>query len=339
MNIFQEKIGEIRLQKAVQKYLSDPSVIFHPESKTKVQVLSPGRINPHEGPDFLDFAMLMNGKIIVGDAEFHHRSSLWKEHKHSNDPNYKSVIMHIVLDHDMDLGLPFETLVVPEKEIITIYKEQIDAQKHKPDIFSLEELQNFSLIRLLRHTTEMQKFINEFGLESAIGRFTEDFLKRYLSKRRRPAYNLDKLALLPELILRSEASNFVKSIAENRVLSIPDKIVSLMRERIAEEGAGLRREIILNVILPAALTQADEEARINLFVWYWSVQSLNKYGVLTRKFPELPQNYLWQQQGMLEYMREIETGSATISDALAFYGIGKLLSFFQWGPAEGYSSM
>jgi hypothetical protein len=112
-----------------------------------------------------------------------------------------------------------------------------------------------------------------------------------------------------------------------------------MRERIAEEGAGLRREIILNVILPAALTQADEEARINLFVWYWSVQSLNKYGVLTRKFPELPQNYLWQQQGMLEYMREIETGSATISDALAFYGIGKLLSFFQWGPAEGYSSM
>lgn len=334
MEIQKEKIGELRLQKAVQKYLSDPSKVLLLEKNKKVQVLSPGRINLYEGPDFLDIAILLNGKIIVGDAEFHHSSSLWNEHKHTSDPKYQSVILHIVFENNCDLGLPFETLVVPEKEILQIYREQIESHMHKPDIFSLEELQNYSLIRLLRHTTEMQKFVNNFGLEMAIGKLTEDFLHRYISKKRRPTYNLEKIASLPEQIIKSEATSFVKSIAERRRFSIPDKLVTLIREKIDEEGAGLRREIILNVILPAALTQADEESRINLFVWYWSANAMNKYGVLTRKFPELPQNFLWQQQGMLEYMREIESGSSTISEALAYYGIGKLLSFFQWGPAQ-----
>jgi hypothetical protein len=305
-------------------------------SGIKAQVLSPGRINPHEGPDFRDVALLINGKIIIGDAEFHHNSSLWFDHKHSEDSNYKNVILHIVLNDDSPNKLPFETLIVPEKEITAIYKEQIAAQQHKPDIFSLEELQNFSLIRLLRHTTEIQKLINQFGLETAVLKSTEEFLARFIAKKRRPSYNYEKVHELPEEIVRSASMSFVRQITRHETNSIPDRIVSLMKTKISNEGAGLRREIILNVVLPAALTQADEEARINLFVWYWSVPALNKYGVLTRRFPELPQNYLWQQQGMLEYMREIETSSSTISDALHFYGIGNLLSFFQWGPTDNY---
>lgn len=337
MDIHKEKIGELRLQKAVQKYLSDPSKVFLFANGSKVQILSPGRLNPHEGPDFLDVAILMNGKIIVGDAEFHHHSTLWNNHKHSEDSRYSSVIMHIVFDHDKELGLPFQTLIVPEKEIVSIYKSQIELQKHISDIFSLEELQNYALIRLLRHTTEVQRLINVSDLKSALGNFTKDFLFRYMSKRRRPTYSLHKIENLPDAITNSDALKFVSDVNRNQNFSIPDRIMNLLNKKISEEGAGLRREIILNVVLPAALTQAEEEARINLFVWYWSTPSLNKYGVLTRKFPELPQNFLWQQQGMLEYMREIEAGSQTISEALAIYGIGKLLTFFQWGPGENFT--
>lgn len=334
MKFTDEKVSEIRIQKAVQQFLSDPSKVYKVESGQKMQVLSPGRINPHEGPDFLDIAILLNGKIIVGDAEFHFCSKQWKEHNHSSDPAYKSVILHIVFADDLHLGLPFETIIVPEKEIMRIYHEQIDSLHHKPDIFSLEELQNFSLIRLLRHTTEAQRLINRYGLEEAVIEMTANFVKRYLAKRRRPSYNSEKLENFPMKVVSSEAFSFIKAISERDRFSIPDKLINLIREKIENEGAGLRREIILNVILPAALTQSDEDSRINLFVWYWSAQSFNKYGVLTRKFPDLPQNFLWQQQGMLEYMRDIESNSSTISDAIQLYGVGNLLSFFQWGISE-----
>ncbi|OGU60108.1 MAG: hypothetical protein A2X64_01075 [Ignavibacteria bacterium GWF2_33_9] len=334
MDIFQEKISELRLQKAVQQFLSDPSQVYTLESGLNVQILSPGRINPYKGPDFLDIAILLNGKIIVGDAEFHHCSSLWRDHQHSLDENFNTVILHIVLDHDCDLGLPFHTLVVPEKEMVQIYHTQIKKHKSKPDLFSLEELQNYSLIRLLRHTTEAQKLVNGAGLDFAIKSLTDDFLQRYMAKKRRPSYTQEKIADYPDYIISSKLTDFVRDIAINKRFSIPDKLITLVKEKDNKIGIGLRREIMLNVIVPCALTQADEHSRINIFSWYWSSFAMNKYGILTRKFPELPQNFLWQQQGMLEYMREIESGSNTISEALAYYGIGKLLTFFQWGPGE-----
>ena len=61
MDSLQEKISELRLQKAVQQFLSDPSQVYTLESGLNVQVLSPGRINLHKGPDFLDIAILLNG--------------------------------------------------------------------------------------------------------------------------------------------------------------------------------------------------------------------------------------------------------------------------------------
>jgi hypothetical protein len=78
----------------------------------------------------------------------------------------------------------------------------------------------------------------------------------------------------------------------------------MTKQKIAGEGVHLRREILLNAIIPMALALAEEETRIALFAWFWSTPALHSYGVLKRKFPNLPQEFLWQQQGMLEYMRE-----------------------------------
>jgi len=112
---------------------------------------------------------------------------------------------------------------------------------------------------------------------------------------------------------------------------IPDKMMQLLKEKISDEGAALRREIILNCILPLSLAIADDKARINLFLWFWSASALNIYGVLKRKFPNVPQNFLWQQQGMLEYMKEYGTKKNVEKEAFSGYGFGELLSFYYEG--------
>lgn len=333
MSLQKEKIKEIELQKAIQLYLSDPSKIFVLDNGKKIQVLSPGRLNTSEGPDFLEVAILIDSKVIIGDAEFHFAASKWNEHNHNDDSRYKSVILHIVFEKDIDLPNPFYTLILPEKKINSIYSDKIKNLKNKKEIdyFSLEELQNYSLIRLIRHITEAKKLVNKMELNQALFEFTKDFLDRFYSKKRRPYYKEEQYNSILEAITKSAAYKFIFDIKNNVEFSIPDSFIQLMKTKIADEGNALRREILLNVILPLAITQANEEARLMLFSWYWSTPSLSTYGVLSRKFPKLPQNFLWQQQGMLEFMREIEGKSSIISDALQEYGIGNLLSFIQWG--------
>ena len=59
-------MNELQLQKRLQKLLSEPSRVWITESGKQLQVLSPGRINPYEGPDFTNFGVLLDGKIVTG---------------------------------------------------------------------------------------------------------------------------------------------------------------------------------------------------------------------------------------------------------------------------------
>jgi hypothetical protein len=61
---------------------------------------------------------------------------------------------------------------------------------------------------------------------------------------------------------------------------------------------------------------------------------LNKYGKLNRRFNNIPQNYLWQQKGMLEYISDNYKNTSIISDAINQYSIGNLLDFLQIGIKE-----
>lgn len=325
------KISEKDLQYAVKIYLSDPSKIHRLTDGRNFQILSMGRINPHEGPDFLDVALLINGKVVIGNAEFHFNSSDWNNHKHQLDERYHSVILHIVCNEDAKIDAPFGTLVI-NCDILNELSEKY-RQKNETviDILSTEELQNYALIRLLRFTSNAQKIVNSNNLQDSIKTLTQMFLVRYLQKRNRRRLDIEKIEKIVNSIAESPMLEFVYKIKNNEQTSIADEMVKLSKVKIAEEGIAMRREIILNVVLPLALTQADEAKRIGLFVWYWSTRSAHSYGVLKRKFPNIPQNFIWQQQGMLEYLREIEYRSLNISDAINSYGIGGVLSFLKWG--------
>lgn len=80
-----------------------------------LQIIHSGTYNSNQGPDFLDAKVRIGTTTWAGSIELHINSSHWKNHKHSADKNYNNVILHVVWQHDVDLQLPFPTLVLQDK--------------------------------------------------------------------------------------------------------------------------------------------------------------------------------------------------------------------------------
>lgn len=76
------------------------------EKGGEVEVISPGRYNVHQGPDFLEARIRIGGILLIGNVEIHVRASDWVKHAHDNDPNYMNVILHVVWENDHPGILP-----------------------------------------------------------------------------------------------------------------------------------------------------------------------------------------------------------------------------------------
>lgn len=63
-------------------------------------VVEPGMLNRGGGPDFRDAVVVLDGRTLRGDVEFHRTIEEWKGHSHNVDPKYNSVILHVVLRGD-----------------------------------------------------------------------------------------------------------------------------------------------------------------------------------------------------------------------------------------------
>jgi len=88
---------------------------LHTNEEESLQVIHPGTFNTNQGPDFTEAKIKIGDTTWAGSIELHINSSDWKNHKHSNDSNYKNVILHVVWHHDTDLGLSFSTLILEDK--------------------------------------------------------------------------------------------------------------------------------------------------------------------------------------------------------------------------------
>lgn len=71
-----------------------------------IELVKPGTLNRDAGPDFFDARIRIDGTLWAGNVEMHIKSSDWIKHKHHTDDAYKNVILHVVFDHDAELGLP-----------------------------------------------------------------------------------------------------------------------------------------------------------------------------------------------------------------------------------------
>jgi hypothetical protein len=65
-----------------------------------VVVLHPGIQNFDAGPDFLEARIKIGNTTWAGNVELHIRTSDWYRHRHTYNPRYKNIILHIVYEHD-----------------------------------------------------------------------------------------------------------------------------------------------------------------------------------------------------------------------------------------------
>ena len=73
-----------------------------------LSVIFPGYHNHDAGPDFLQAVVTIGDMRWVGSVEIHCRSSDWFRHQHQYDDKYRSVVLHVVYEHDRDIELSDE---------------------------------------------------------------------------------------------------------------------------------------------------------------------------------------------------------------------------------------
>ncbi len=115
----------------------------------EVSVINQGNHNQNSGPDFEDARIKISDIEWAGKIEIHINSSDWHAHNHHLDKAYKSVILHVVWNHDKEVlldGSPIPTLELKhlinqdeyEKYHVFInQKKEILCQDQLPDISTL----------------------------------------------------------------------------------------------------------------------------------------------------------------------------------------------------------
>lgn len=323
-------IPERELQRAIWQLLSDPARIWQTVSGKRLQVLAPGELNVHEGPDFRDMVLLLDGTILVGDGEVHRTAREWLSHGHVRDSRYARVILHIVTTPvGVQPGSTPDVLVIPEPELHAAFEQLPSSEAASAEaLVSLQELQYFALLRLLRHTAQARQYAQRWGFPEGFYRLLGDFLERYLQKRRRPVHTSSTLQALLEALPSSGLLLFLQDFHAGSAHPLTLHLQELGLRRIATEGRHMRMEILLNCGVPHLLAHAKSEQRIEILSWYWSAPARVRYGLLRRRFPELPQRYMWQQQGMLEFLRQSGSG-LLCRELLLSYRFGDILEFYR----------
>ncbi len=97
-----------------QKYFDTRNLFA--QTGESIVVQHTGEWNRHQGPDFLDARVLIDGIQWAGHVEIHTRSSHWRQHRHSGDPFYGNVILHVVWnDDDKSLSSVLPTIELQDR--------------------------------------------------------------------------------------------------------------------------------------------------------------------------------------------------------------------------------
>jgi len=63
----------------------------------RLEIISPGKWNLLDGPDFHGAEVRIDGLAVRGDVEVHFHAADWRAHGHPADPNYAGVVLHVLL--------------------------------------------------------------------------------------------------------------------------------------------------------------------------------------------------------------------------------------------------
>lgn len=119
------------------------------EDNADVQVFSKGVHNFNSGPDFNSAEILIGNIRWYGDVEIHFKSSDWVIHKHHKDPNYNSVVLHVVFHDDVKVykedGGVIPTIVLKNripKKYLYEYSTLYQSKKTIPCSYELSNIES-----------------------------------------------------------------------------------------------------------------------------------------------------------------------------------------------------
>ncbi len=114
----------------IWKYKKYPLSDISTTSGDAITVQNSGTHNHLSGPDFFNAKLAIDDQLWAGNVEIHIKSSDWYAHGHETDPNYDSVILHVVWEEDVSVfrfdGSEIPTLELKkyiDKEVLLNYKK------------------------------------------------------------------------------------------------------------------------------------------------------------------------------------------------------------------------
>ncbi len=120
--------GEDLLQFIWESRLFDQHALRTTDGRS-VEVLHPGRIQHHSGPDLEGAQVRIGDQRWAGNVEVHLRSSEWNAHGHQYDPAYENVVLHVVYEHDAEVRTQRGT-VIPTIELLPRVSTESIAMHH-----------------------------------------------------------------------------------------------------------------------------------------------------------------------------------------------------------------
>lgn len=80
------------------------SIDFRDTNGNEIEILDFGTLNNDAGPDFHSAKIKTQGLTFFGNIEIHQKSSDWYLHRHQNQKEYESIILHLVYEHDREIA-------------------------------------------------------------------------------------------------------------------------------------------------------------------------------------------------------------------------------------------
>ena len=234
-------------------------------------VVDPGRYNPKGGPDFSNLTLRIGSLTWAGNGEIHCHATDWLRHGHQLDPDYNSVLLHIVLQDDGPISLqagtpPITCRMQINPDLLAIAQQLTEAPQiprcGEACSQLAEEVQADWFAQLTRERLDQKCQQIEAAMsffKGDLAAVTHLFLMRYLGgKVNNDAFEQIARRLSPSILLKHKSSPLalealllgVGGLLESDPIS-PE--VDLYRERLSEEFTFLAHKYHLSPLAPGTI--------------------------------------------------------------------------------------